>query len=298
MTDDMTDDITDNITDEPDATDQTPTDAPTGATPRRDWSQVFAVTAIAFAVVALLVAVAFAVGALGGSSGDAAATPGNGSGQVDADDAVADPAAVAGEIVDASAEAMSQVTSVEFGLERSGAPVFIDEFERIALDDLIGQFAVPNMAQAKLGVTVNGDLATILGAVAIDDEVWISNPVTGDFETLPAGYDIDPSRFFDPEGGWQPLLANLTDVELVGIDDRGGERYHVRGVAPAAEVRNITVDLVRDQDVPVDLWIHPSTFLVTAAEFTTTIDGADSDWSLELGRYGDDFTIVPPENVS
>jgi lipoprotein LprG len=192
---------------------------------------------------------------------------------------------------------MAAVTSVEFRLERSGAPVFIDQFGSIALDRLRGQFTVPTRAQAELTVTVDGDLATRLGAIAIDSEVWISNPVTGDFETLPEGYDIDPSKFFDPEGGWQPLLQNLLDVELVGIDDRGGDRYHLRGTAPAAEVRNITVGLVRDQDVPVDLWVHPATKLVTAAEFATVIDDGESLWSLELERYGDSFTIDPPENV-
>ena len=124
------------------------------------------------------------------------------------DGAIADPSAAAVDVLAESATAMGDVTSVEFRLDRGGAPIFIDEFERIALDSLRGQFTVPTRAQAELSVTVNGNLATRLGAVAIDDEVWISNPVTGDFETLPAGYDIDPSRFFDPEGGWRPLLAD------------------------------------------------------------------------------------------
>lgn len=217
---------------------------------------------------------------------------------VDLDDgAVADPNADGDEVVTAAAAAMAGVTSVEFRLDRKGAPIFIDEFESLALDSLLGQFSLPTRARAQLTVTVDGNLTTELGAVAIDDEVWISNPVTGDFETLPAGFDIDPSRFFDPEGGWQPLLANLREVELVGIDDQGGDRYHVRGIAPAAEVRNITVGLVRDQDVPVDLWIHPGTSLVTRAEFETTIDGARSQWALDLHRYGETFTIRPPLNV-
>ena len=224
---------------------------------------------------------------------------GEGSGEiVDLDDgAVADPDAEVTEVLARSAEAMGAVTSVEFRLDRDGAPIYIDEFESLALDSLIGQFTVPTRARAQLTVTVDGNLTTEIGAVAIEDEVWISNPVTGDFETLPPGFDIDPSRFFDPEDGWQPLLANLSDVELVDIDDRGGERYHVRGVAPASEVENITVGLVEDQDVPVELWIHPGTFLVTALEFETTIDGARSQWELELDRYGESFTIRPPTNV-
>lgn len=263
---------------------------------RRDLSELFALFAVGAAAV---LAVVLLVQSLRGSTDSAAAVEAaTGGSVIDLDDgAVADPDADAGEIVAASAAAMAEVRSVEFTLDRQGAPIFIDQFASIALDDLIGQFTVPTKAQAQLTVTVNGDLTTRLGAVAIDDEVWISNPVTGDFETLPDGYDIDPSRFFDPEGGWQPLLANLRNVELVGIDDRGGERYHLTGIAPSAEVRNITVGLVRDQDVPVDLWIHPTTSLVTQAEFETLIDGAKSQWALALDRYGQRFSIEPPANV-
>ena len=250
---------------------------------RLDGPAAFAVGATALAGLALVVTAAVAVQtrAEGPPEGgwfryDAASVePREPAEPIDLDDgAVADRDLAAADITEQAAEAMAGVRSVEFRLERSGAPVFIDQFEKLALDDLLGQFTVPTRAQAELTVTVNGDLATKLGAVAIDREVWISNPVTGDFETLPEGYDIDPSKFFDPEGGWQPLLENLQDVELVGIDDRGGDRYHVRGTAPAAEVRNITVGLVRDQDVSVDLWVHPTSSLVTAAEFRNVIDGA------------------------
>ena len=214
------------------------------------------------------------------------------------DDTPADPDAQADEVVAAAAEAMGMVTSAAFELELDGSPVFIDQFGSIAVRSLIGQFSVPNRAAARLDVVVDDSLATRIGAVAIDYEVWISNPVTGTFETLPPGYDIDPSRFFDPTDGWRPLLEGLTDVELVGVDDRGGDRYRIAGTAPAALVADITAGLVDDQDVPIELWIHPCTSLVTAARLTTSIDGGETRWDLELGRYGETFTIDPPEGVS
>lgn len=263
---------------------------------------LFAELALVAATAALVGVIAYAFAADPPVASDLGAEPADGGDDagpvVDLDDgAVADPDADVADVVNAAAVAMGAVTSVEFRLDRSGAPIFIDEFESLALDSLVGQFTIPARARAQLTVTVDGNLTTEIGAVAIDSEVWISNPVTGDFEPLPPGIDIDPSRFFDPEDGWRPLLANLRDVGLVGIDDRGGERYHVRGTAPAAQVEDITVGLVRDQDVPVDLWIHPGTALVTRAELTTTIDGAESRWELELGRYGESFTIRPPANV-
>ena len=261
---------------------------------KTDATSVFAFTALGVAGVAMVAMLAVAFGAF---DSDEDPTQAADEEAVVDDGAVADPNADAATIARSAASAMAGVTSVEFQLERDGAPIFIDEFERIALDSLRGQFSVPTRAQAELEVTVEDNLATRLGAVAIDDEVWISNPVTGDFETLPAGYDIDPSKFFDPEHGWQPLLANLSDVTLVGIDDRGGDRYHITATAPAEQVSNITVGLVDGQDVEVDLWIHPDSMLVTAAEFDTTIDEATSQWQLELGRYGDSFEIEPPANV-
>ncbi len=259
-----------------------------------DSASVFATVAVGAAVLAMILMVAVAFGAFRSDGADASSPEEE---QVADDDAVADPNAQATTIVESAADAMAGVTSVEFRLQRSGAPIFIDQFQRIALDSLRGQFSVPGKAQAEFEVTVNDNLATRLGAVAVEDEVWISNPVTGDFETLPAGYDIDPSKFFDPKNGWQPLLAKLENVTMVGIDDRGGERYHITGTAPAAQVSDITVGLVKGQDVTVDFWIHPDTYLVTAAEFTTTIDGGTSDWALALDHYGDEFTIEPPANV-
>ncbi len=209
-------------------------------------------------------------------------------------------------IVAASSTAMGDVTSVRFELSRSGAPVYIDQFESIAIDRVAGEFTVPQSAQAVLDVEVNGSLKTQLAAIALGPEVWLSNPITGEFETLPDGYDIDPSRFFDPQGGWRPLLADLTDVTLLGLEDRDGQRYHVRGTATADQMKAITAGLVGNQEVEIDFWIQPVTGLVRSAEFTTeslqgqTDGGAAGqvDWQLELSRYGDEFTIVAPDELN
>jgi hypothetical protein len=198
-------------------------------------------------------------------------------------------------VLAASSDAMGQVTSVRFELERSGAVVYIDTFESLGLEKVVGRYSAPSSADAALTVKVDGSLTTQLGAVAIDGTVWLSNPVTGEFEALPPGYDIDPTTFFDPEDGWRPLLAELGDVELVGEEDRGGKRYHVRGVAPAERVEIITAGLVEDQDMTIDLWLRRDTGIVTAAEFSTTFEGEVTDWVLELSDYGEVFTIEPPD---
>ena len=239
----------------------------------------------------LIAALALVASACGGDSGDSESTP----------TGPTIPAEV-NTIVDASATAMGDVTSVRFDLERGGARVYIDQFQKISIDRIVGEFSVPQSAQAALDVEVNDSLKTQLGAIALGDEVWLSNPITGEFETLPAGYDIDPSRFFDPTNGWRPLMAGLSDTTLVGIEDRNGTRYHVRGTATRDLMKIITAGLVRNQDVDIDFWIDPVTALVRSAEFTTDPangDGGDGpiDWKLELSRYGDEFNIVPPDQL-
>ncbi len=193
---------------------------------------------------------------------------------------------------------MGATTSVRFELRREGAPVFIDEFEKLTLNSAIGEFTVPRSARALLEVGVEGGLTTELGAIALDDEVWLSNPITGNFETLPAGYDIDPSLFFDPKNGWQPLMENLSDVTMVGTEDRDGDsRYHIAATAPAEQVEVITARLVRDQDVAIDFWIQPVTGEVREAQFTAEFDGGEVQWTLLLDDYGAEFDIQPPDEI-
>jgi lipoprotein LprG len=231
-----------------------------------------------------MLAAVLTLGACGGSSADAEPTGPT----LPAD---------ASQILAASAVAMGDVTSVRFELARTGERVYIDQFASIAIDKIVGEFTVPQSAQAALDVEVNDSLKTQLAAIAIGDEVWLSNPITGEFETLPEGYDIDPSAFFDPEDGWRPLLNDLTDVSLVGREDRGGDRYHVRGTATKEQMRIITAGLVRNQDVEIDFWIQPVTALVHSVEFSTDLGDGPIDWSLELSRYGDEFSIVPPDEL-
>ncbi|MFW2382270.1 MAG: LppX_LprAFG lipoprotein [Acidimicrobiales bacterium] len=194
-----------------------------------------------------------------------------------------------------ASSAMGGVTSVRFSLDRSGDPVFIDQAKAISLTSLQGRFAAPASADAVLAVEVSGLLNTEIGAVAIDEEIWLSNPLTGEFETLPPGFDIDPSSFFDPKGAWEPLLRDLRNVEFVGEEDRDGQTlYHLRGLAPADRMQAVTAGLVRGSDIQIDLWLDPKTALVSTLEFEAELGEGNSSWVLGFSDYGEPFTITDP----
>ncbi len=198
-------------------------------------------------------------------------------------------------VLAAAAATMGTVDTVRFTIERGGAPVYIDPFDAVAFVSAEGRYQAPSAADAVLVAAVN-DLSVQIGAVAIDGETWISNVVTGDWEKTPQGYAFDPATLFDPDLGWRPLLAGeLTDAELVGLETRRGEElYHVRGKAGEDRIEVITAGLVQ-QDVVLDLWLHPRDGSVREVSFTTLYRGAESDWLLRFFDYGADITIEVPD---
>jgi hypothetical protein len=258
-------------------------------------------------VSSLLLVFAFAVivGVIGpGGSDDAVVASGDAGGLGDLsglgdssvdDDTPADPDAQSDEVVAAAAEAMGMVTSAAFELDLDGSPVFIDQFGSIAVRSLIGQFSIPTAPERS---SRSPSTATSRPRSAPSRSTTRCGSPTRSPETSrpcpPASTSI-PSRFFDPEDGWQPLLANLRDVELVGIDDRGGDRYRAghragrRGAEHHRRARARPGRARRAVDPPGHVARHPSR--------VHDLDRRrESRWVLELGRYGESFTIRPPEH--
>lgn len=199
------------------------------------------------------------------------------------------------EILAASAETMGAVDTVRFTIERGGAPVYIDPLDALEFVSAEGRYAAPTSADALVIIAV-GDLRAQIGAIAIEGDTWLTNPVTGDWEPTPEGYAFDPAVLFDPELGWRPLLATgLADAELVGLEDVDGEvLYHVRGSAGEERISVITAGLV-SQDVTLDLWVDPVDGAVREATFPTVYRGEESDWRLVFFDYGAELEIEVPE---
>ncbi|MCP3935585.1 MAG: LppX_LprAFG lipoprotein [Actinomycetia bacterium] len=242
-------------------------------------------------VLALIVVFVFASACSADSDGD---------GSVDSDGSDVPAQALeasADVLIATAADAIAEVTSVHFALDRTGAAVHIDTADLIALEAVEGRWVAPESADALMTVRINDAINTKLGAVAIGEDVWLSNPITGTFEPLPDGYNVDPTEFFDPVGGWRPLLLAMTDVEYVGEDTRAGGTYHLRGMAQADHVEYVTARLVRNQDLIIDMWVETDTALIRSVEFSNDHAGGTTDWSLELDQYDEEMTVEVPEDI-
>lgn len=232
----------------------------------------------------LTVAVA---GCSGSSSSD-----GEGPGELTAEQIVTDAAA-----------AMSTVESASFSIDQAGATVFIDDAEQFAFQSADGRFAAPRSSEAILTVQALG-FVTEVGAIAIDGRVWLTNPLTGDWEEAPESFTFDPAELFDPDTGIPTLLSEASSTaELVGdpagesSDDGDTDRqnlHHVRTSVSAERVAVLTGGLV-DEESEVDLWIDADSNRVVEASFDVDVGGDVSDWRMTISEYDEDVSIDPPE---
>ncbi len=195
-----------------------------------------------------------------------------------------------------AAQEMGSVEYVRFKIERSGAPVYIDNLDTLNFALAEGQFAAPSSANAVVTLAV-GNINAQIGAIAIDGVTWLTNPITGDWDEAPSGYDFDPSTLFDPELGWRPLLANgLSDVVWIGEETKNSEtRYHIRAVADEDRVALILAGLIKKQTVDIDMWIDPETGYVREAELSTVFEDQTSDWYIEFSEFDEPIEIAPPD---
>ncbi len=201
------------------------------------------------------------------------------------------------EILTASSAAMAEVETARFEIAQTGAPVFIDNDSLIRFVGAKGRYAAPESADALVSVEALG-LATEVGAVAIDGEIWITNPLTGAWEVAPEGFSFDPTILFDDQQGWSVLLAEgLDDPSLVANSPDAEGRYEISATISAGRVGVLTGGLVEESS-DVTLWIDGKTARISEVSFDVTIDEGLTSWNLELSDYGADVSIEKPVVVT
>lgn len=202
----------------------------------------------------------------------------------------------AAELLEVSAATMGSVETVQFSIARGGEPVYIDTQGFLEFVSATGRFAAPGAAEALVTVSALG-LSTEVGAVVIEGDTWLTNPITGNWEPTPPGYTFDPATLFDPQIGFRAMLQEgIPTVEDLGeeIVDETALR-HVRFTASGERVEVVTAGMVLGADVAIDAWIEPNSGELRRAKFPTTIGANPTEWDLTFFDYGADITITPPD---
>lgn len=204
-----------------------------------------------------------------------------------------DPAA----IVRAAGEAMSSLESVQFQIQRSGGPAYIDADGLFNINQATGRYAAPASAAAALDVSGPG-ININVETVAIGKEQWLTNFLNQQWEKLPAGFGFNPAVLFNKEVGWQPILEeNVVDVSPLREEELNGQSFYVVDVTVEGErVRAVTANAAGSEEpVTLTLWISPDTSYIHQVTFSTPSKGAEpSNWLLNFSAFNEPVTIEPP----
>jgi hypothetical protein len=202
----------------------------------------------------------------------------------------------AAEVLEEAAQTMGSVETVQFSIMRGGDPVYIDTQGFLEFLSATGRYAAPGAAEALVTVSALG-LTTEVGAVVVEGDTWLTNPITGSWEPTPPGYTFDPATLFDPSVGFRAMLSEgIETVDEVGEELIEDETLrHLRFTASGTRVEVVTAGMVKGVDVTIDVWIEPVTGELRRATFSTPIGTAVADWDLNLFDYGADIVITPPD---
>ena len=204
-------------------------------------------------------------------------------------------------IVDNSATYMRSLDGFAFKLDRSGAPVYVDQSGVIAFRSAEGFFVSPDKVQATVKVIAPAIVAEV-SVIGIGDLEWETNIFSGEWALVPPEYAFQPAVLFDPVGGIQQALEDyLFDAEMLGLDELeeqpGLTLYHLRGAMGGANVHELTVGLIDEQLLEIELWIAPGTFeLHRALIFDPPNVGAEegTTWQFDFWDFDKVIAIVPP----
>lgn len=196
-------------------------------------------------------------------------------------------------------EAMQQVKTLHFNFLRDGAPAFIDAEETLIFRSAEGDYVAPDQLQASVKVLA-GAFVTQVDTVIVGQDQWLTNLLTGEWEEMPAAWELDPSLFFDPQVGIPNLLANgLTSVSLQGpltVEEMDGEYWYVLGETAGDEIATMSGGLVPPGPVEVEAWIDPSTFLVHRLRLVLpeTDPEEPTVWVLGFSDFDQELVIERP----
>ena len=197
--------------------------------------------------------------------------------------------------------------NVEQLLRDAGAATAgLDTFHFLLEHNTGGTPLAPNLTvtEAK-GDVVNPDgisteFAGTLGAFAVrsslitlGDESYMTNPLTGAWESVPK--EVSPLGFFDPQSGIGAIMTQVVNANLLSI--REGE-IRVGGSLPVAALESILGSATDGTTVEAELTIDAKTLFLTEAILTGRVTATEPDGvirTITLSKFNQPLTIVAPQ---
>jgi len=202
------------------------------------------------------------------------------------------------DVITSAGEAMLRQTSFHFKIDISGAAVYLNRVTGLQLRSAEGDFARPDRMGVHLKV-IAAVAAAELDMIALGNEQYLTNILTGGWEPLPPEFGFNPAVMFDPQVGLEQLLkAGLDDPRWIGVESIDGANvYHVQGGLDGARLQGMSGGLISRQAIVADLWVDGQSGLpIKASIVDPAADPAKpTTWTFTFSSYGKTVNIAAPD---
>ena len=196
----------------------------------------------------------------------------------------------AAEVVAASQDAMSAEQSAWFELTQENGYLPVSGVQVSEMEGAVSGEGVDITAGASLG-----RLYIELQIIIVDGKLWVTNPLTGNWEDL-----TDPEQpiVWSLNDGINEIFDAVIEPEFIG-ESTGNEPYRVGSDVPATALNALFFESVTSTgNVYLEATIDRESLLVdqmTVQGSITSDDTWDTERTLTITRYGEEFTIEAPQ---
>jgi hypothetical protein len=165
----------------------------------------------------------------------------------------------------------------------------------LAVEEVSGQLDIPD----KLSVEFSGlfgDIPIQVKLIKVGDLHYITNPLTGAWEEVPAANS--PVAFFRPAEGIAAIMSSIA-ATFDGPTD--GDVYTLSGTLPASAFAALIGDTLEGAVVDVNIEIQADSFQLTKIRFAGQVSPLDDPSVIrvvELSRFGESVSIEAPDTGS
>ena len=206
------------------------------------------------------------------------------------------PEELTGELVlEHASERWDETDSLHFMLETEG-DTFLDSDRSIRLDSGEGDLARPASVEATARVSVTLTSVNV-NIIVIEDDAYMTNLISGDWEQAPEDFSYNPALLFDDEDGLGPIMEDIEDPELVGTESVDGRTAHnVTGTLTGDQIEDITAGSIEGGAIDVSIWIAEDNYDVLRLHLTSpgSEDVDETTWDLTFSDHNQDVTIEAP----
>lgn len=177
-------------------------------------------------------------------------------------------------VLERSGEVMEALESFHFRLthENGGTPLG----QGLVIREVQGDVARPDKISLELS-GLAGNLAMRLSLIAIGEDSFISNPITGEWEAVPP--EVSPLGFFEPTKGVSEIMKRIESPRLISTDDDG---YTISGTIPSESLASLFGAVEEGNSIDINVVIDATSLFLLEARLEGRITASEQDGVIRI----------------